>query len=69
MGKKVEFCSGVSIRSKETQYGEILYVGINWLEFQKNPLNKQSYVNFAIKKGKSGKYYAELNQDKAEPKF
>lgn len=57
-----QFVKGLNIKTKTTQYGDIIKVGINVNDFcDQNPMNERGYVNFDIKKGKSGKWYAELN--------
>lgn len=53
-----EFTKGVNLKTVETKYGEIIKVGINLDEIANNPKNG-SWVNFDIKKGKSGSYYAQ----------
>lgn len=57
------YANGVLIKAIETQYGEILKVGVNLEKFNKNP-NVKGWVNFDIKKSKSGNYYAELQQER-----
>lgn len=57
-----QFVEGVKLNTKTTQYGDIIKCGINIVDFcDKNKMNEKGWVNFDIKKGKSGKWYAELN--------
>lgn len=58
------FADGLSLKSKETQYGEIIKLGINYekfTEFLAKYVNERGYVNIDLKKGKSGNWYSELN--------
>lgn len=58
------FADGVSIKLKETRYGEILKVGIKaepFMDFLAKYTNERGYVNLDLKKGQSGKWYMELN--------
>ena len=58
------FADGVSIKAKETRYGEILKVGIkaeSFIDFLAKYTNERGYVNLDLKKGQSGKWYMELN--------
>lgn len=58
------FADGVSIKPKETKYGEILKVGIKaepFMDFLAKYINERGYVNLDLKKGQSGKWYMELN--------
>lgn len=58
------FADGVSIKPKETKYGEILKVGIKaepFMDFLAKYTNERGYVNLDLKKGQSGKWYIELN--------
>lgn len=50
------------IDKKETQYGEIISVGLTKenLKILGENLNDKGWVNFSIKKSKSGTYYGEL---------
>lgn len=57
-----QFVKGLNVKHKDTQYGVILKCGINITEFcDNNKMNDKGWVNFDIKKGKSGNWYAELN--------
>lgn len=57
-----QFVKGFKVKPQETKYGEILKCGINITEFcDNNKMNDRGWVNFDIKKGKSGNWYAELN--------
>lgn len=63
------FANGLNIKSKETQYGEIIKLGFkyeNFTEFLAKHVNDRGYVNIDLKKGKSGKWYSELNTYKSE---
>lgn len=58
------FADGVSIKPKETRYGEILKIGIKaepFMDFLAKYTNERGYVNLDLKKGQSGKWYMELN--------
>ncbi len=58
------FADGVSIKPKETKFGEILKVGIKaepFMDFLAKYTNERGYVNLDLKKGQSGKWYMELN--------
>lgn len=58
------FADGLSIKSAQTQYGEIIKLGINYekfTEFLAKYVNERGYVNIDLKKGKSGNWYSELN--------
>lgn len=58
------FADGVTIKPKETRYGEILKVGIKaepFMDFLAKYTNERGYVNLDLKKGQSGKWYMELN--------
>lgn len=62
------FADGLNIKSKETQYGEIIKLGIKietFMDFLAKHENERGYVNIDIKKGKSGKWYSELNTYKS----
>lgn len=55
------FAKGVNVRVQETQFGEIIKVGIKKDDFLTNPFKDTGWINIDIKKGKSGKMYAEVN--------
>jgi len=62
------FADGLSIKSAQTQYGEIIKLGINYekfTEFLAKYVNERGYVNIDLKKGKSGNWYSELNTYKS----
>lgn len=67
------FVDGLRITLKETQYGEILKLGIkssDFMDFLAKYTNDKGYCNIDLKKGKSDKWYAELNtykKDSSEP--
>lgn len=62
----VDFVKGLNIKTIKTKYGEILKCGINVgdLVSDENKINEGGWINFTIKKGKSGNWYAEVNENK-----
>lgn len=58
-----QYAKGVIIKEKETQYGSLLLFGINKESFIQNPDNN-GWVNFCVKKSKSGNPYAELQENR-----
>lgn len=57
-----QFVKGLRVKTKTTQYGDIIKCGINVSDFcENNLMNERGYINFDIKKGKSGNWYAEIN--------
>lgn len=63
------FVYGLKIKSQETQYGEILKLGIKseyFMEFLAKHTNNKGYCNIDILKGKSKKWYAQLNTYKKD---
>ena len=61
MEKKIEFAKGVHLRGINTPFGDYISVGINLAEFSENDMNSKGFINFSIKKSKSGNYYAQLD--------
>lgn len=75
-----QFAKGVNVKAKETQFGEIIKLGIKKEDFLTNPFKDTGWINIDLKKGKSGKWYAEINtyqksnqeqnaSDESEPLF
>lgn len=63
------FADGVKIDAKQTQYGEIIKLGIKadeFIDFLAKYTNDRGYVNLDLKKGQKGNYYLELNTYKSE---
>ena len=63
------FADGVKIDAKQTQYGEIIKLGIKAdksIDFLAKYTNDRGYVNLDLKKGQKGNYYLELNTYKSE---
>ena len=58
MAEKI-FAKGLKSDSIQTQFGEIIKVGINLEKFSKNPNNK-GWVNFSIKRSKDNKLFGEI---------
>ena len=58
-----EFTKGINLKTIQTKYGDIIKVGINLDEIEQNPKNG-SWINFEIKKAKSGNYNAQNPKDK-----
>ena len=56
-----DFAKGVTVKTQETQYGEIIKLGINREEFLQNPFNDRGWVNIDILTSKEGKKYAKIN--------
>ena len=63
-----DFAKGVNIKVVQTQYGEIIKIGINTKEFANNPVNDDGWVNFDILTSKNGKKYTALDTFKAKQK-
>lgn len=57
-----QFPKGVFVKQKTSKYGEYFNVGINTAEFfcEENKISESGWMNFNIKQGKSGKWYAEV---------
>ena len=63
------FADGVKIDAKQTQYGEIIKLGIKadkFIDFLAKYTNDRGYVNLDLKKGQKGNYYLELNTYKSD---
>lgn len=64
-----EFAKGVNVKVVDTKFGEIIKLGINIEPFvEQNPINEAGYINIELKKAKSGKYYAILQEDSSPRK-
>lgn len=61
-----EFVKGMRVKTQQTQYGEIIKIGINLEEFKENPVNERGYINIDILTSKEGKKYAKINDYKKE---
>ena len=59
-----EFVKGMRVKTQQTQYGEIIKIGINLEEFKQNPVNELGYINIDIMTSKEGKKYAKINDYK-----
>lgn len=61
------FPKGVFVKCISGKYGEYFNVGINTSEFfcEENKISESGWMNFNIKKGKSGKWYAEIQGESA----
>lgn len=59
-----EFVKGMRVKTQQTQYGEIIKIGINLEEFKQNPINERGYINIDILTSKEGKKYAKINDYK-----
>lgn len=57
-----QFPRGVNVKTVKTKYDDIIKIGINVETFKENLPNENGWVNFDIKKGKSGNWYAEMPQ-------
>lgn len=60
------FVKGLSIRTVKTKYGEILNCGIKLEDLiaDESKFTPEGWLNFTIKKGKSGNWYAEMRENK-----
>lgn len=65
----IQFAKGINIKSVNTQYGEIIKVGINTSVLFDNPIEETGWLNLDFKKSKNGKWYAVINdyQKKSAP--
>ena len=61
-----EFVKGMRVKTQQTQYGEIIKIGINLEEFKQNPVNERGYINIDILTSKKGEKYAKINAYKKE---
>ena len=64
--KNIHFVKGMNVRTIKTKYGELLNCGIKVEDFfcDENKVSAEGWVNFTIKKGKSGNWYAEVRKNK-----
>lgn len=53
-----DFLKGVSLETKQGQYGEYIRGSINIETIFENPINNDKWVNFMMFKSKAGKWYA-----------
>lgn len=60
-----QFAKGVNVKVIQTKYGEIIKVGVNTEKIFENQINN-GWVNFDIKKSKTGTLYAEIQQKKEQ---
>lgn len=63
------FADGVKVTARQTQYGEIIKVGIKadkFIDFLAKYTNDRGYVDLDLKKGQKGNYYLELNTYKSD---
>lgn len=63
---KQEFAKGVFV--KEVAGGKIINLSINVEQFCENEINEGGYINIDLKKSKSGKLFAVINDWKPEKK-
>lgn len=52
------FTKGINVKTVATKYGDILKLGVCLEKFKNNPV-KDGWINFELKKAKSGIWYAE----------
>lgn len=62
----IQFAKGINIKSVNTQFGEILKLGINTSQLFDNPVKETGWLNLDLKKSKSGKWYAVINEFQKE---
>lgn len=62
----VNFVKGLNVKTIKTKYGEILNCGINLesIVCDENKVTESGWINFTLKKGKSGNWYAEVKENK-----
>ena len=65
---EIIFPKGVKTDGRETQYGDIIKLGIKMDEFKENPVNERGYINLDIKKSQNGKWYTSINTYKSNSK-
>lgn len=63
----MEFAKGINVKTVNTQYGEIIKLGINKTEIQEN-ITEGDWLNIDLKKSKEGKWYQSINEYKKEGK-
>jgi hypothetical protein len=57
-----KFVKGFKVKAVPLKYGTIFKCGVHIGDFcDENPMNERGWVNFDIKQGRSGNWYAELN--------
>lgn len=64
--QKQEFAKGVFV--KEVAGGKIINLSINVEQFCENEINEGGYINIDLKKSKSGKLFAVINDWKPDKK-
>ena len=52
------FAKGVNVKVVNTQYGEIIKLGINYEKVGENPINDDGWINLDILTSQNGKKYA-----------
>lgn len=60
--KEIDFARGVSVKVRETKFGDIIKLGVNVDQFLENEPNEAGFINIEIKKSKAGKMYAVLSK-------
>jgi hypothetical protein len=63
---ETQFAKGINIKGVNTQYGEILKLGINTTQLFDNPVKETGWLNLDLKKSKNGKWYAVINEFQKE---
>lgn len=63
----MEFAKGINVKTVNTQYGDIIKLGINKTEIQEN-ITEGDWLNIDLKKSKEGKWYQCINDFKKEGK-
>ena len=58
------FAKGVNVKVVNTQYGEIIKLGINYEKVGENPINDDGWINLDILTSKNGKKYAVVDDYK-----
>ena len=59
----MEFAKGINVKTINTQYGEIIKLGINKVEILDNA-TEGDWLNIDLKKSKEGKWYQSINDFK-----
>jgi hypothetical protein len=62
------FAKGVNVKVVNTQYGEIIKLGINYEKVGENPINDDGWINLDILTSKNGKKYAVIDTYKPKKK-
>lgn len=60
--QEIDFAKGVSVKVQETEFGDIIKLGVNVEQFLENEPNEAGFINIRIKKSKAGKMYAVLSK-------